>query len=274
MKRINTLRAFTLSLLLIMFASVALNAQNEGYEGDKNKEKAKTEKREKKKKSKEVEIPDEGAGGGAEDVDNKRVRISKIAEFDFVALGGKDDGADFKGYMNLRYGWGFNFNVAPNWEVAAEVFPISLGRLKFKQNDNKTRPTAIEHDKEKYTFWSMSVNGVGRRVFAYQPDGKTPKFYADAGLGINIPYRFRHVTVDKVDDGPRTKVITSRIKQKMHFTGMVRVGYSFAALKLGWRMSKIFKDDNIYPNPPAVTLGLSFMWDSKKFKAKKKEVKL
>lgn len=123
----------------------------------------------------------------------------------------------------------------------------------YFNKDHSLSTTNIDFDNERYYYWDLNFTLLSRLTAYNNQNRKKKGIFLDLGASYNFPLLFRHV----ISDG-NTKTITKRIHDYTDFSAMARLGYSYFALTVDYRLMDFLEQG--FPEQPKIKVGLSLLF--------------
>lgn len=182
-------------------------------------------------------------------------RTKDVALFDILSIGVgmnlysppiETNDKEFSSNIELEtFFYDFRNKLAKRTQFGVRIVP-----LKFQWNGLEN--PSVGYKKEKYfgTFAALSV--YVRYVATVQKSIGIAGLFVDVGAGYAIPYYFAMKSVSSAD---KYKSVSTRHIHKLNeFEAMLRVGYSWCAIKATYRFTDVLKDN--YIETPKLRFGI------------------
>lgn len=161
--------------------------------------------------------------------------------------------ADFHKYFGLNYGINLDVINTDFFGLNTTLYFMDFRWNKVKQNEEKTMPDTILHDKEGYFLGYLTYDISSRFKFSESLE-------ADLGLGYSWLFSARHYTVNKVD-GFKERVSRNIRRNPHQISAYFNVGVGYVDFKyimeVRYRFTSLY-DDPKYPEPPRLEFGIGF----------------
>lgn len=187
--------------------------------------------------------------------ESENYRIDDVASFDVFSTGAGisffsptlvDSDKDFSSNITMEtFYYDFRARMADRIQLGFKYSPLKLQWSRFAEPDSI-------YSKERYFSVSAALSMYVRFIATTKKSTGGTGMFIDLGATYSIPYYYAHVGISA--DNKYQKTSIRHIHKLNDFEAMVRLGYSWGAIKATYRFTDILK--NNYVQPPRLQIGI------------------